>query len=189
MLVTALFVRPDSIYKTIPGVDSWDKARDARLWPGGTPVIAHPPCRAWGALKHNAKPDPGEKELAIFAVRQVQRFGGVLEHPVHSTLWKAEFLPRPRSRDRFGGWTFALAQHWLGHRAAKLTWFYIVGIEPGQEPRFPLRLDRPTHVVTNNQRRRKGHPLWLPEIQRWERDATPEPMARWLVELAQSCRR
>jgi hypothetical protein len=32
--VAALFVRADSIYKTLPGVDAWDEARDARQWPG-----------------------------------------------------------------------------------------------------------------------------------------------------------
>jgi hypothetical protein len=33
--VAALFVRADSIYKTLPGVDAWDEARDARQWPAG----------------------------------------------------------------------------------------------------------------------------------------------------------
>ena len=50
--VAAMFVRADSVYKTIPGVDCWDIDRDARLWPGGCPVVAHPPCRAWGRLRH-----------------------------------------------------------------------------------------------------------------------------------------
>lgn len=41
--VAALFVRADSIYKTMPDVDAWDIERDARRWPGGCPVVAHPP--------------------------------------------------------------------------------------------------------------------------------------------------
>lgn len=32
--VAALFVRQDSIYKTMTGVDCWDIDRDARMWPG-----------------------------------------------------------------------------------------------------------------------------------------------------------
>lgn len=42
--VAALFVRADGNYKAMPGVDAWDMERDARLWPGGCPVVAHPPC-------------------------------------------------------------------------------------------------------------------------------------------------
>lgn len=41
--VATLFVRSDSIYKSLPGVDAWDISRDARKWPGGCPVVAHPP--------------------------------------------------------------------------------------------------------------------------------------------------
>jgi hypothetical protein len=59
--VSALFVRKDSIYKEL-GVDCWDAERNALNWPGGNPLIAHPPCRAWGQLSHWAKPLPGEKE-------------------------------------------------------------------------------------------------------------------------------
>jgi hypothetical protein len=46
--VAVLFARADSIYKTLAGCDVWDEARDALKWPGGAPIIAHPPCRAWG---------------------------------------------------------------------------------------------------------------------------------------------
>jgi hypothetical protein len=40
LTVAALFVLADSVYKTLPGVDAWDEARDARRWPGGGPVVA-----------------------------------------------------------------------------------------------------------------------------------------------------
>lgn len=45
--VAALFCRADSHYKALPAVDVWDEARDARCWPGGAPLVAHPPCRRW----------------------------------------------------------------------------------------------------------------------------------------------
>lgn len=95
--VAVLFARADSTYKTLPGTDVWDIERDAKLWPGGAPVVAHPPCRAWGRLRQFAKPRKGERQLAIWSVRQVRRFGGVLEHPVGSLLWKKAGLPPPWS--------------------------------------------------------------------------------------------
>lgn len=48
--VAVLFARSDSVYKSIPGCDVWDINRDARNWKGGAPIVAHPPCRAWGGI-------------------------------------------------------------------------------------------------------------------------------------------
>ena len=58
MTVAVLFVRSDSVYKQMADVDCYDIDRDARTWPGGCPVVAHPPCRAWGLLRQFAKPRP-----------------------------------------------------------------------------------------------------------------------------------
>lgn len=74
--VAALFVRRDSIYKTMPGVNAWDADRNARLWPGGCPVIAHPPCRQWGRLRQFAHGDDYEKSHGPWAANQVRRWGG-----------------------------------------------------------------------------------------------------------------
>ncbi|MWL55341.1 hypothetical protein GQL84_23735, partial [Escherichia coli] len=62
----------------MPECDVFDIERDARTFAGGMPVVAHPPCRAWGRLRKFAKPRPDEKALALFAVAQVRAFGGVL---------------------------------------------------------------------------------------------------------------
>src|SRR3972149_3930233 len=106
MRPSVLFARRDSDYKLMD-CDVWDIDRDARNYTGNAPVIAHPPCRAWGRLRHFAKPRPDEKDLALFAVATVRRCGGVLEHPASSTLWQAADLPLPGyPADRFGGWTF-----------------------------------------------------------------------------------
>lgn len=129
--VAALFVRADSIYKTMPQVDAWDIDRDARAFDGGMPVVAHPPCRAWGRLRRFASPRPDERNLARLAVALVRECGGVLEHPAGSLLWPAQSLPPPGAgADAFGGWTLAAPQMWWGHRAEKATWFYIVGCPP-----------------------------------------------------------
>ena len=73
--VAVLFARSDSIYKSMPECDVWDIERDARKWPGGAPVVAHPPCRAWGALRRFAKPRKNERLLATIALRQVRQYG------------------------------------------------------------------------------------------------------------------
>ncbi len=48
MNVAALFVAKGGCYFGLPGVDPWDLDRDARLYAGPWPVVAHPPCERWG---------------------------------------------------------------------------------------------------------------------------------------------
>lgn len=194
MSVSVLFVRRDSVYKTL-GVDTWDIDRDARTFSGNNQVVVHPPCRAWGQLRMLANPAPGEKELAIFAVDLVQKNGGVLEHPRKSTLWAHCNLPQPGCVDKFGGWTLPIYQQWWGHRAQKATYLYIVGCPPREIPPMPMVLGDATHVCGAYGRRRdgtrklKGDPFWKPEILPAEREHTPVALAKWLIELASKCNR
>lgn len=191
--VAVLFARRDSVYKTLLGCDVYDIDRDARTFRGCS-VVAHPPCRGWGKLYYFAKPAPGELDLGPFAVDQVRRFGGVLEHPKDSKLWGAAGLPRPGQVDALGGWTLPIAQHWFGHRAEKLTWLYIVGLAPRDIPAIPLRLGDATHVIAQSRMRRKdgkrlrkGVVGWRPEVSKDEREHTPRLLAEWLVEVARRC--
>lgn len=183
MTVAVLFARADSHYKALPGTDVWDIERDARKWPGGAPVVAHPPCRAWGLLRQFAKPREDEKALAPWAVEQVRAHGGVLEHPAGSSLWPALGLPEPGQRDEWGGWALVVHQHWWGHRAEKATRLYIVGCEPRDIPDVPMVLGRPTHCI----RPTKSYPR-LPSVTKAEREHTPPAFAAWLVELAAKCK-
>ncbi|MFY2608947.1 hypothetical protein [Achromobacter ruhlandii] len=184
MDVAILFARQDSTYKTLPGVDVYDIDRDARTFQGGMPVVAHPPCRAWGRLRAFANPRPDEMNLARLAVALVREFGGVLEHPAGSTLWAAQMLPRPGgARDQYGGWTFAAPQMWWGHKAEKATWFYIVGVAPADMPPVPLVLGDASHVVQSRKRQD-----YRPHITKAEREHTPPELAAWLVEVARRCR-
>ena len=179
--ITALFVRKDSIYKDLPYVDAWDIERDARKWPGGCPLVAHPPCRAWGMLSHLAKPRPDEKDLARFAVAQIRQFGGVLEHPKGSRLWADQNLPLPgNGYDEHGGFTVGVSQKWWGHRAEKQTLLYIVGVLPVELPLMPFDLAEASHVVaqSNNRKTRRK-----PECTKTEREHTPPAFAAWLVEV------
>lgn len=183
-----LFARRDSVYKTL-AADVWDADRDALKWPGGAPIVAHPPCRAWGSLWYFAKPRPGEKELALWSVDKIREFGGVLEHPAASKLWAEKPLPEPGERDQFGGFTLPVLQWWFGHRAAKATRLYICGCEPWDVPEIPFRIGEPEFVVSPSSGKRKGMPGWKPQIRTPEREATPPAFAKWLLELARRCAR
>jgi hypothetical protein len=193
MQVAVLFARADSVYKNLPGTDVYDIERDARSWSGGSPVVAHPPCRAWGRLRHFAKPRDDEKQLAFFAVDQIRAYGGVLEHPECSTLWPAAGLPEPGARDEFGGWTLPIHQYWFGHRAQKKTLLYIVGCEPHNLPDMPLRLGISDCVIRLDKRRadgthiRKGDADWRQPLGQAEREHTPPELAEWLLEVARRC--
>lgn len=169
MSVAVLFARPDSVYKRLPGVDVWDMARDARRWPGGCPGVFHPPCRAWGKLRQFAKPRDDEPQLALWAIDKVRQFGGVLEHPAASLLWKQAGCLSWGVRDQHGGVLVPVFQSWWGHRAPKQTGLYIVG----PVPELPYSADLP------------GHRVELMGLA--ERERTPEAFASWLVSVAAGC--
>lgn len=161
-MIAALYVQPGGVYSRLPGVDCYDIYRDARSYSGPFPVVAHPPCRAWGKYAHKARPRHGERDLAFHALDMVNRYGGVLEHPVGSGFFKAAGIPSER--------LVRVNQVDWGHRAIKATWLYIVG---GVMP-----VDRPP----------PGVPVTTVErLCRQERERTPEPFARMLVDIAKSC--
>jgi hypothetical protein len=190
--VAALFVRADSVYKSMAGVDAWDKDRDGRLYEGAAPIVAHPPCRFWGAMRNcwNASPlDPAEKALGSLAISLVRINGGVVEHPAKSTLWDHECISPGEGTDRWGGYSIILDQYVFGHRAAKSTRLYIVGCPIQNLPPIPVRAGIPRHVVTNSHGMRQGDKRWRPRVTNKEREATPPAFAKWLVEVARLCRR
>jgi len=187
--VAALYVDPTGPYADMPGVDPWDASRDARLYRGPHPVVAHPPCGPWGRYAWKSQED---RELARIALRQVQQYGGVLEHPADSKLWRDRGLPAPgtsRSIDTSIGvlfeCTIAVRQIDWGHRAEKPTWLYIVGttdlpplppsVAPPAAPK-PYRSGRQPRGV-------------LETLSKRQRRLTPPAFARWLVDLASTCRR
>ncbi len=188
--VAVLFARSDSIYKSFSECDVWDAERDALTWPGGAPVVAHPPCRLWGRLFALSTAPETERATGFFAVEAVRRWGGVLEHPAHSKLWKAAGLPKPGMVDKWGGWTLSAPQFWWGHRAYKRTWFYICGVSPAGVPPVPLVLGDAEFRIggpPSTWRKAQG---WkeLPCVTKREREATPPALARWLVDLAHRAR-
>jgi hypothetical protein len=183
--VSVLFVRKDSIYKRL-GVDCWDIERDATKWQGGNAIIAHPPCRAWGQLAHFAKPRAGEKELAIWSIEQIRKFGGVLEHPRASKLWEELNLPVGNETDEFGGYTICVNQSWWGHKAEKKSLLYICGVPRNLLPVIPINFDAIEYTVASRIKKKTGRRV-KKEITKKEREATPVEFAKWLIQVAALC--
>ncbi len=181
--VASLFVMKDSIYKSLPGVDCYDADRDALTFIDGCPVIAHPPCRLWGTLRHFSTTPKEEKELALWAIKKVRMCGGVLEHPAYSSLWHGGRLPIPDGfPDMYGGYTIQVDQFHWGHKAKKSTWLYICGCPRRNLPTMPHRDGKPTHVIASNAKRVKlGN---LKHAKKKDKMHTPIEFAKWLVEIA-----
>jgi hypothetical protein len=146
-LIAALFVEKGGAYYGLDGVDPWSRERDARLYPGPDPVVAHPPCHLWvnfAALnfkryggEHNRPGNDGGMFAAALAA--VRRYGGVLEHPASSNAWPAHQLPPPLRERFYRGWGRIqgrdeyMCEVWqsaYGHKARKRTWLFYVGDPP-----------------------------------------------------------
>lgn len=183
--IAALFVKKNSVYKTLQDVDCYDIERDALKFPGGIPVVAHPPCRLWGRLYKFARVEDEEYErnLARFAVRMVRENGGVLEHPAHSKLWKDQGLPLPGKTSVLSeDYSMSIDQSWFGYPARKSTWLYIHGLSYKDLPLIPMRLDAITKTVSSTKDNE------LPEMSKSMRDVTVLPLAEWLVNVARMCK-
>jgi hypothetical protein len=133
-MIAALFVQAGGVYFGLPDVDPWDQRRDARLYAGPWPVVAHPPCSRWCRLAGLVEARWGHKRgedggCFASALASVRRWGGVLEHPAYSAAWAAFSLPAPPTgggwvRGICGGWACYVEQGRYGHPAKKATWLY-----------------------------------------------------------------
>jgi hypothetical protein len=188
--VAALFVDPAGPYANRGGVEVWDAARDARIYAGPHPVVAHPPCRLWINLaavnyarwggEHNRPGNDGG--CFLHALVCVCSFGGVLEHPAHSRAWPKYGLPHPI----FGewsrcdlGWVTEIWQSAYGHRADKATWLFYVGSRAPAGMRW-IKV-KGTHQIGWFDRRR-------PVLGQRESALTPPDLAVVLVDLARGSR-
>lgn len=124
--VAALYIDPLGVYPRLspcgrydrkaPGhvcaissaVDCWDKARNAKLYTGPHPVVAHPDCGPWSKLRHLCTLQ--DDACGPRAFEQVREFGGVLEHPEHSRVFGA-----PSCFTHQSGFTWELSEvsHWM----------------------------------------------------------------------------
>lgn len=144
-MIAALYVETGGCYFGLPDVDPWDHARDARLYEGPWPVVAHPPCQRWGKLwagqplhiKRTGERKKKGDDAGCFAaaLSSVRTWGGVLEHPWGSQAWTHFGLNIPPREgwwimaDFLGGWTCCVEQGRYGHYARKPTMLLAYGCE------------------------------------------------------------
>ena len=207
-MIAALYVQRGGAYWNLPDVDPWDEARDARLYAGPWPVVAHPPCERWGrywgggpsARVRRIKGDDGGCFLS--ALQSVRKFGGVLEHPEGSAAWPAFNLNTPPkdggwiAADWLGGiengWTCCVEQGRYGHPARKATWLYAFGMSipppllwgaaPGKS-----RLDEGFHSSEERAARARGV-LPVKRLTERERIGTPPAFRDLLLSIARAAR-
>jgi hypothetical protein len=191
-MIAALFVAERGPYIGLADVDPWPLSRDARLYCGPHPVVAHPPCDRWCQMApvnqarygHRIGDDGGCFASALASVR---RWGGVLEHPALSLAWPAFGLIAPPSGGGWvatmcGGWVAHVEQRHYGHRARKATWLYGVGFVPpplmwgrGAAPEAWISADRP---------RKELAARGIAQLSKREAKATPIQFRDLLLSLA-----
>lgn len=204
MRVAALFVETNGCYFGLPHVDPWDRERDARLYDGPWPVVAHPPCERWGRYwggspttwpRLKKGDDNGCFTSALAAVR---RWGGVLEHPEASHAWTAHGLNKPPQSgawiradllDGFDGWTCCIEQGAYGHKARKKTWLYAHGVNLpslnwGRAPGDFVQFEDGFHSAEERARAIKTGACQ--RLSHRQRAATPEQFRDLLLSIALS---
>lgn len=202
-VVAALFVETNGCYYGLPDVDPWDEKRDARLYAGPHPVVAHPPCQRWGRFWHGSTRKPHQFKLGDdggcfeAAVTAVRKYGGVLEHPADSHAWSAYGINRPRrgegrmpGDDYRRGFTCYIEQGHYGHFARKPSWLYACGTDLptlnwtiGEQRLHPVALAKYGYEKA----RRIGMMAMIGGKRKTEiRNATPQEFRDLLLNLART---
>ena len=203
-MIAALYVATGGCYFGLDGVDPWDVTRDAHLYAGPHPVVAHPPCQRWGRYWGGAPTtfprlklgdDGGCFAAALAAVR---RWGGILEHPADSHAWAHHGLAKPPRwggwvrADDHGGWTCRVEQGHYGHLARKAAWLYAHGVElpelrwgPSEQRIHPVALAKHGYAKA----RRIGVMAMVGGKHKTEiRNATPPEFRDLLLSIARTAR-
>lgn len=195
-MIAALFVQKNGCYFGLDGVDPWDKERDARLYEGPNPVVAHPPCSRWCRLAglvqarwgHKIGDDDGCFESAL---RSVREFGGVLEHPAYSKAFYRFGLPIPIPGGGWqmgicGGWSCYVEQVNYGHMAKKATWLYAYGVSSLPSLNWKVTADNESKALVSwcgNKVKRTPN---RPRLSSKEASATPFEFRDTLISIARS---
>jgi hypothetical protein len=197
-------VDPKGVYPQLLGPERcWDENRDARLYRGPGPVVAHPPCQLWvnmaavnwkryGRQRPAWYPEGADGGCFLAAYLAVRRYGGVLEHPAGSHAWGAHYDVQRPARGVIGwqrvafctseddeyreAWVCEVWQSAYGNPARKRTWLMYCG----NFPPFDLSWAREpgTHQVGWFDRKK-------PTLGKRAASATPLAFAQELIRLAE----
>ena len=191
--VAALYVLPNGPYSNILFVDPWDESRDARLYAGPWPVVAHPPCERWGRYwfggpSARVRREKGDDNFCFMcALQEVREWGGVLEHPAGSSAWEAFGLNKPpraggwiRADDQ-GGWTCCVDQGHYGHRGQKATWLYACKTDLPE-----LRWGKSESKIAREEGRRAIRTGIVQRMSHRQRKETPAEFRNLLIRIALS---
>ena len=198
MTVAALFVDPRGVYAGLPDVEVWDEERDARLYDGPWPVVAHPPCQRWCRfakqveLLHGYK--VGDDDGCFYsALDSVKTYGGVLEHPAGSLAWDHFGLPKPTSTVGWthsfldGGYSCYVEQGRYGLRMRKATWLYAYGLPELPNLRWGRQIDSEGGVFKWGSYLYEGAPNSdRPRLRASELEVTPPAFRDVLLAMARS---
>lgn len=190
--IAALYVQSGGCYFELDGIDAWPESRDARLYPGPYPVVAHPPCQLWGAMAavnyarwggdHNRPGNDGD--CFVSALRSVVTWGGVLEHPAKSRAFAVYGIEKPSGvgwkRVGLHDWVCEVWQSAYGHRANKATWLFYHGTNPP----FELHWERPKGDYQIGFQDQRGKSSNKPTLGKKEANATPLEFRDELIKLA-----
>lgn len=112
--VAVLWVERWTHYATLwPQVQLWGRGQDARRYRGPFPIIAHPPCGPWGKYRSRCRQSRSD---GVIAMRLVHYYGGCVEQPVGSSLFREHGLPDVPVE--------TVNQSLFGHQAIKATLLY-----------------------------------------------------------------
>jgi hypothetical protein len=204
--VAALFVEPDGVYANLPGVDLWPKSRDARLYTGPWPVVAHPECQRWGRysevhpIKGKYAETGADSGCFAAALTAVRIWGGVIEHPKDSKAFGPSpgfSLGRPakigwtRSDDGIG-WICRVDQGHYGHIARKSTFLYAAHVDLPELIWGPCDQQLPQWMIDRygyEKARRIGVVAMIGGKDKTKkRNATPERFRDLLISIARTAK-
>lgn len=165
-MISVLCANKDSIYKSFPELDVWDKERNVYRFNGKNPVITHAPCQQWSSLKYFAKNDPLEKNLAWLCLNWVNENGGVFEHPAYSDFFKEAEIDMSK--------VYSVDQHWWGLECKKPTWLYFSKCKPLP---YSLSFDAVTHEIKTGINKKNA----LKWMDKKRHSFTTKEFAEWLI--------
>lgn len=178
-MVSILYVQKKSNYDSFKELDLWKEERNALLYSGDNVIIAHPPCRGFGRLRSFSNNPGCELFMGFSSIAKVRRFGGIVEHPISSTLWQKMKVGSLKSPDQYGGYLIKVHLSDFGFKAKKPSGLYIVGLPYKLLPAQPLSLDAITHSVCTSKKSAKK------ELDVLVRSRTPLALINWMLEVCE----